>query len=225
MTSVVLSQLFGSKYNDDKKLIAFSDSVQDASHRAGFFVGRSFRFTLRAAIQQYVESLDAAPTLTQVADGFKDYWLQRFRDAEPADEQDPKQRLRAPFKFIVQFLAPQLQDWRYGVLKERWSEFRRKRRRTCSSSKRDRELSGVYAETGPVRDRRRMRASRRSVVRWRSRARRPRRSSGAARKVDSRARARTAQSIGLQGVADLELKVGRWIVSFVRTLRVSGASG
>ncbi len=35
--SALLSQLYSSHYNDDKKLLAFSDNVQDAAHRAGFF--------------------------------------------------------------------------------------------------------------------------------------------------------------------------------------------
>lgn len=224
LTSVVLSQLFGSKYNDDKKLIAFSDSVQDASHRAGFFVGRSFRFTLRAAIQQYVESLDAAPTLTQVADGFKDYWLQRFRDAEPADEQDPKQRLRAPFKFIVQFLAPQLQDWRYDVLKERWSEFPSEE--TSDLFEFEKEIEN-YLEFMQKRVRYEIVAEYARVSQI-GRTLEKSRSSTAALKPELREKWIQAlalelrESIGLRDVADLELKVGRWIVSFVRTLRVSG---
>ena len=35
--SASISQMFASKFNDDKKTLAFSDNVQDAAHRAGFF--------------------------------------------------------------------------------------------------------------------------------------------------------------------------------------------
>ncbi len=52
LTSVALSQLFGTPYNDDKKAMAFSDSVQDASHRAGFFTARTYAITLRTALYQ-----------------------------------------------------------------------------------------------------------------------------------------------------------------------------
>lgn len=52
LTSVLIGQDFTSYYNDDKKLIAFSDSVQDAAQRAGFFGARSYQFTLRSAMQQ-----------------------------------------------------------------------------------------------------------------------------------------------------------------------------
>ena len=41
------------KFNDDKKTLAFSDNVQDAAHRAGFFNSRTWRFGLRTAIQKY----------------------------------------------------------------------------------------------------------------------------------------------------------------------------
>ena len=42
-----ISQMFASKFNDDKKTLAFSDNVQDAAHRAGFFNSRTWRFGLR----------------------------------------------------------------------------------------------------------------------------------------------------------------------------------
>ena len=45
--SASLSQMFASKFNDDKKTLAFSDSVQDAAHKAGFFNSRTWRFGLR----------------------------------------------------------------------------------------------------------------------------------------------------------------------------------
>ena len=50
LASVSLSTLFGSDQvdNDQRKLIAFTDSVQDASHRAAFFSGRTYRFNLRS---------------------------------------------------------------------------------------------------------------------------------------------------------------------------------
>ena len=51
--SASLSQMFASKFNDDKKTLAFSDNVQDAAHRAGFFNSRTWRFGLRTAIQKY----------------------------------------------------------------------------------------------------------------------------------------------------------------------------
>ena len=50
LASVALSTLFGSSHVEleQRKLIAFTDSVQDASHRAAFFSARTYRFNLRS---------------------------------------------------------------------------------------------------------------------------------------------------------------------------------
>jgi DEAD/DEAH box helicase domain-containing protein len=70
LTAVMIGQLYASTYNDDKKLLTFSDSVQDASHRAGFFQARTYQFTLRSALQQFVESSPASKTLPEIARNF-----------------------------------------------------------------------------------------------------------------------------------------------------------
>ena len=54
LTSAFIDQLFSSPWNADKKLLAFSDSVQDASHRAGFFGARTWRFNIRVALARYL---------------------------------------------------------------------------------------------------------------------------------------------------------------------------
>lgn len=54
LTSAFIDQLFSSPWNDDKKLLAFSDSVQDASQRAGFFGARTWRFNVRVALARYL---------------------------------------------------------------------------------------------------------------------------------------------------------------------------
>ena len=51
LSSVAISNLYTHPFNQDKKLLAFTDSVQDASHRAGFFGARTYRFSLRTAFQ------------------------------------------------------------------------------------------------------------------------------------------------------------------------------
>ncbi|MCP4531628.1 MAG: helicase, partial [Delftia sp.] len=55
LSSVAIDELFGSVLNSDAKLLAFTDSVQDASHRAGFFSARTFHFTLRTALQHVID--------------------------------------------------------------------------------------------------------------------------------------------------------------------------
>lgn len=78
--STELSQLFASKFNDDKKTLAFSDNVQDAAHRAGFFNARTWRFGFRTAIQRYVQNGGAGQSLADFTKGFIDYWHEQLSD-------------------------------------------------------------------------------------------------------------------------------------------------
>ena len=75
LTSVGLSQLFGSPFNDDKKAMAFSDSVQDASHRAGFFSARTYQIVVRTALRQVLEKLGGEVSLAELSDRFPAHWL------------------------------------------------------------------------------------------------------------------------------------------------------
>lgn len=54
--STEISQIFSSGFNDDKKTLAFSDNVQDAAHRAGFFNSRTWKFGIRSAMQNFVNN-------------------------------------------------------------------------------------------------------------------------------------------------------------------------
>ncbi len=80
--SASISQLFASKFNDDKKTLAFSDNVQDAAHRAGFFNSRTWRFGLRSAIQRYVQNGGAGQSLGDFTKGFLSYWHKEMTDEQ-----------------------------------------------------------------------------------------------------------------------------------------------
>jgi hypothetical protein len=56
LASVAVNTLFGSPYvaDDERKLLAFTDSVQDASHRAAFFSGRTHRINLRTQMAKHI---------------------------------------------------------------------------------------------------------------------------------------------------------------------------
>lgn len=79
VTSVMISQLFAARLNDDKKLLTFSDSVQDASHRAGFFAARTHAFGVRAAIAQCLDAV-GPQTLATLPAAFTQYWRARLGD-------------------------------------------------------------------------------------------------------------------------------------------------
>ncbi|HVS12136.1 MAG TPA: DEAD/DEAH box helicase [Planctomycetota bacterium] len=81
LLSVGVSQLFSSELNDDRKLLAFTDSVQDASHRAAFFGARTYTFNLRTAIQGALEGCEEDPPLDELAPRILAHW----RDRMPED--------------------------------------------------------------------------------------------------------------------------------------------
>jgi len=80
LTSVLIGQNFTSYYNDDKKLIAFSDSVQDSAQRAGFFGARSYQFTIRAAMQQALIDYGGKVELNEFSSVIHQYWENIFKD-------------------------------------------------------------------------------------------------------------------------------------------------
>ncbi|MDR2409150.1 MAG: DEAD/DEAH box helicase, partial [Bacteroidales bacterium] len=75
--STCLNHLFSTKYNDDKKILAFSDNVQDAAHLSGFFNFRTIRFVMRSAIQRYVLS-NSIQSLETFQTEFVNYWRNKW---------------------------------------------------------------------------------------------------------------------------------------------------
>jgi DEAD/DEAH box helicase domain-containing protein len=90
--SVSISQAFASRFNDDKKTLAFSDNVQDAAHRAGFFNSRTWRPTLRSAIQHFVLDGGAGLDLDEFSQKFVEYWHEKLSNEQ----------------FVSRFAAPNL---------------------------------------------------------------------------------------------------------------------
>lgn len=78
LISAGISEIFASKFNDDKKLLTFSDSVQDASHKAGFFNSRTWKFNLRVAIQKFIQDGGDNLILSDFVKKFNEYWLNKL---------------------------------------------------------------------------------------------------------------------------------------------------
>lgn len=94
LTSVALGQLYTSPFNREKKALAFSDNVQDASHRSGFFAARTYRVNLRTAIRRALTECGDAPTLADLEARFMAFWKENLGELE----------------FIGLFLAPSM-EW------------------------------------------------------------------------------------------------------------------
>ena len=67
--------------SSNRKMLAFTDSVQDASHRAGFFAGRTYRFNVRTGIQTCVEVDDTDIPLRDMAARVMDHWGEQLGEA------------------------------------------------------------------------------------------------------------------------------------------------
>ena len=103
LSSVALSQIFGSPYNDDKKAMAFSDSVQDASHRAGFFTARTYPIAARTALQKVIDLQEAPLSLKDLARTHAKHWRDTLGDLD----------------FVGTFLPPNYEwSWEFEQLVE-----------------------------------------------------------------------------------------------------------
>lgn len=100
----LIEQSWATPYNDDKKLIAFSDSVQDAAHRAGFFSSRTYLNNVRMAMTRVLMAT-AQPTVP---------WLDYLRQL-PARWLDPAHTgSLTPEEFVTEFIGPNMMwqaDW------------------------------------------------------------------------------------------------------------------
>ena len=104
LTSVFIDQLFSSPWNADKKLLAFSDSVQDAAQRAGFFGARTWRFNIRVALARFLIARGSC-SLAELATEF------------PRSLHDGSAPSVATF--VGSFIPPNLEWWReYEKLRE-----------------------------------------------------------------------------------------------------------
>jgi DEAD/DEAH box helicase domain-containing protein len=116
LSSVAIHQMFANKINDDKKLIAFSDSVQDAAHRAGFFATRTWQNNIRMALAKaanhFCSSQNRSVSLGELFEYLPQYWLKDKSNSEILTE----------INYITQFIPPNMQTHEdYIGLKENGS--------------------------------------------------------------------------------------------------------
>lgn len=107
--SQVVERSWASPFNDDKKLIAFSDSVQDAAHRAGFFGARTYANTVRTALAKAIDHL-ARPAVQWNL--FLDRLAVLWREKGSPLEMDVE-------RFVAEFIGPNMtwqRDWADGLL-------------------------------------------------------------------------------------------------------------
>jgi len=79
LSSAAIGVLYATPFNADKKLLAFSDSVQDAAHRAGFYAARTYRTTLLTAITKTIANFPAGVNLAELVEIFPLYWEEQLK--------------------------------------------------------------------------------------------------------------------------------------------------
>ncbi len=119
LTSVALSQLLASEADqtplDQRKVLTFTNGVQDAAHRAGFFQARNYRFLLRTALQQLLrQQEETSVALPDLYQRFADYWREqggsearyvaRFFPADHQGSMDPADYYREGEGFAPGFM-------------------------------------------------------------------------------------------------------------------------
>ena len=80
LSSVINSQLYLSPSNpqQSKKLLVFSDAVQDASHRSGYYNARTYRFNFRTAMQSFLKDQHQTISLNEASAQFFTYWQKKL---------------------------------------------------------------------------------------------------------------------------------------------------
>lgn len=73
-TSQLLATDLDSTPEKKRKILAFSNGVQDAAHRAGYIGARNYRFTFRTALQNVINNQDKPINLIELQSKFIEYW-------------------------------------------------------------------------------------------------------------------------------------------------------
>jgi DEAD/DEAH box helicase domain-containing protein len=78
LNSITTSQILASNLDERgekyRKVLAFTNGVQDAAHQAGFIESRNYRFTFRASLQKVINEINKSVDLLTLKDTFIKYW-------------------------------------------------------------------------------------------------------------------------------------------------------
>lgn len=78
LSSITVSQVLASdldpRTEKERKILAFTNSVQDAAHQAGFVEARNYRFTFRASLQKIINQNQGPVRISDLQNQFTAYW-------------------------------------------------------------------------------------------------------------------------------------------------------
>lgn len=92
LSSITVSQVLSSDLDPRtekyRKILAFTNSVQDAAHQAGFVEARNYRFTFRSSLQKVINQLGSnIVSISELQKAFIDYWKQHADETGNNQEQ------------------------------------------------------------------------------------------------------------------------------------------
>lgn len=80
LSSIAVSQTLSTDLDDqgekERKVLAFTNAVQDAAHQAGFVEARNYRFTFRSSLQKVINLQEKPQSLADLSESFIEYWKQ-----------------------------------------------------------------------------------------------------------------------------------------------------
>lgn len=78
LSSITVSQILSSDLDPgiekERKILSFTNSVQDAAHQAGFVEARNYRFTFRASLQKIINQNIGPTPISELQNQFTDFW-------------------------------------------------------------------------------------------------------------------------------------------------------
>ena len=78
LSSITVSQVLASDLDPRpekyRKILAFTNSVQDAAHQAGFLEARNYRFTFRSSLQKIINQNQTPVRISDLQNQFTEYW-------------------------------------------------------------------------------------------------------------------------------------------------------
>ena len=137
MSSITVSQVLSSdldpRPDHERKILAFTNSVQDAAHQAGFVEARNYRFTFRSSLQKVINQQNGIIDITELQNKFIDYWkthadesgknnveayYYRFFPADYVGKMDIQSDYRKGKKFTQEFIREFDQRIRWEIISE-----------------------------------------------------------------------------------------------------------
>lgn len=78
LSSIAISQTLSTDFDEQnekqRKVLAFTNAVQDAAHQSSFVEARNYRFTFRSSLQKIINNANQTLSLKDLADNFLTYW-------------------------------------------------------------------------------------------------------------------------------------------------------